>query len=30
MRLIFLELPKFKKALSELNTLTDKWIYFLK
>ncbi|NES76264.1 MULTISPECIES: Rpn family recombination-promoting nuclease/putative transposase [unclassified Okeania] len=30
LRLIFLELPKFKKALSELNTLTDKWIYFLK
>ena len=30
LRLIFLELPKFKKTLSELNTLTDKWIYFLK
>ncbi|WP_366557722.1 Rpn family recombination-promoting nuclease/putative transposase [Okeania sp. SIO1I7] len=30
LRLIFLELPKFKKALSELNSLTDKWIYFLK
>ncbi|GGA16379.1 DUF4351 domain-containing protein [Okeania sp. KiyG1] len=28
--LIFVELPKFKKALSELNTLADKWIYFLK
>ncbi|NEP04939.1 MAG: Rpn family recombination-promoting nuclease/putative transposase, partial [Okeania sp. SIO4D6] len=30
LRLIFLELPKFKKGLSELNSLTDKWIYFLK
>ncbi|NER06194.1 MAG: Rpn family recombination-promoting nuclease/putative transposase [Okeania sp. SIO3C4] len=30
LRLIFLELPKFKKDLSELNSLTDKWIYFLK
>ena len=28
--LIFLELPKFKKELSELKTLSDKWIYFLK
>lgn len=28
--LIFLELPKFKKELSELETLSDKWIYFLK
>jgi len=25
----FIELPKFKKELSELNTLLDKWIYFL-
>ena len=28
--LVFLELPKFKKELGELETLTDKWIYFLK
>jgi predicted transposase/invertase (TIGR01784 family) len=28
--LIFVEIPKFKKSLSELQTLTDKWIYFLK
>lgn len=25
-----MELPKFTKTLSELNSLTDKWIYFLK
>ncbi|MEQ8539378.1 MAG: Rpn family recombination-promoting nuclease/putative transposase [Coleofasciculus sp. D1-CHI-01] len=30
LQLIFVELPKFNKALSELNSLTDKWIYFLK
>jgi len=30
LQLIFVELPKFKKTLSELKTLTDKWIYFLK
>jgi predicted transposase/invertase (TIGR01784 family) len=30
LRLIFVEIPKFKKSLSELQTLTDKWIYFLK
>ncbi|WP_353735745.1 PD-(D/E)XK nuclease family transposase [Okeania sp. SIO2B9] len=30
MRLIFVELPKFKRTLSELNSLTDKLIYFLK
>ena len=30
LQLIFVELPKFKKALSELNSLADKWIYFLK
>ena len=30
LRLIFVEIPKFKKGLSELETLTDKWIYFLK
>lgn len=28
--LIFLELPKFNKELSELETISDKWIYFLK
>ncbi|NET56623.1 MAG: Rpn family recombination-promoting nuclease/putative transposase [Symploca sp. SIO2E6] len=30
LRLIFVELPKFKKTLSESKSLTDKWIYFLK
>lgn len=25
-----MELPKFNKSLSELKSLTDKWIYFLK
>ena len=30
LRLIFVELPKFKKSLEELETLTDKWLYFLK
>lgn len=30
LRLIFVELPKFRKTLSELKTLSDKWIYFLK
>ncbi|MFP5273633.1 Rpn family recombination-promoting nuclease/putative transposase [Coleofasciculus sp.] len=28
--LIFIELPKFNKEISELETLSDKWIYFLK
>jgi len=28
--LVFVELPKFKRDLNELETLTDKWIYFLK
>ncbi|MFP4124724.1 MAG: Rpn family recombination-promoting nuclease/putative transposase [Coleofasciculus sp.] len=28
--LVFVELPKFNKRLEELETLTDKWIYFLK
>ncbi|MEG4169975.1 MULTISPECIES: Rpn family recombination-promoting nuclease/putative transposase [unclassified Microcoleus] len=28
--LVFVELPKFKKSLEELETLTDKWLYFLK
>jgi len=27
---IFVELPKFKKMIEELYTLTDKWIYFIK
>ena len=30
LRLIFVELPKFKKTLSDLQGLKDKWIYFLK
>ncbi|MEQ8538361.1 MAG: Rpn family recombination-promoting nuclease/putative transposase [Coleofasciculus sp. D1-CHI-01] len=30
LQLIFVELPKFKKSLSELTSLSDKWIYFLK
>ncbi len=30
MELIFVELPKFTKELDELETLTDKWIYFMK
>ncbi|MFB2894137.1 Rpn family recombination-promoting nuclease/putative transposase [Aerosakkonemataceae cyanobacterium BLCC-F50] len=28
--LVFVELPKFNKNLDELETLTDKWIYFLR
>ena len=28
--LMFLELPKFKKELSDLETKTEKWIYFIK
>jgi predicted transposase/invertase (TIGR01784 family) len=27
--LIFVELPKFKKELNDLETLVDKWLYFL-
>lgn len=27
--LIFVELPKFKKQLSDLETIVDKWLYFL-
>ncbi|MCU0569899.1 MAG: Rpn family recombination-promoting nuclease/putative transposase [Oculatellaceae cyanobacterium Prado106] len=27
--LVFVELPKFTKALDDLETLTDKWLYFL-
>ncbi|MGK7925662.1 MAG: Rpn family recombination-promoting nuclease/putative transposase [Spirulina sp.] len=30
LQLVFVELPKFKKTLEELETLADKWIYFLK
>jgi len=26
----FIELPKFNKSLNELNTILDKWIYFIK
>ena len=28
--LVFIELPKFKKSLEALDTLSDKWIYFLR
>ncbi len=28
--LVFVELPKFQKELAELETLTDKWLFFLK
>lgn len=28
--LVFVELPKFTKELSQIETLTDKWIYFMK
>ena len=28
--LVFVELPKFTKELDELETLSDKWIYFMK
>ncbi|GAB4342468.1 MAG: Rpn family recombination-promoting nuclease/putative transposase [Cyanophyceae cyanobacterium] len=28
--LVFIELPKFQKELPELETLMDKWLYFLK
>lgn len=30
LELYFVELPKFNKELNELETLADKWIYFLK
>lgn len=30
MKMVFVELPKFKKELEELESITDKWIYFLK
>ena len=29
LELVFVELPKFKVPLDSLETLTDKWIYFL-
>ncbi|MGK7929308.1 MAG: DUF4351 domain-containing protein [Spirulina sp.] len=28
--MIFVELPKFKKKLEDLQTLTEKWIFFMK
>ena len=28
--LVFVELPKFKKNLAELQTVTDKWLYFMR
>ncbi|MCL1462921.1 Rpn family recombination-promoting nuclease/putative transposase [Argonema galeatum] len=28
--LVFVELPKFKKTLEELESITDKWLYFLR
>ena len=30
LKLIFVELPKFQKKLEELESLIDKWIFFLK
>jgi predicted transposase/invertase (TIGR01784 family) len=30
LKLVFVELPKFTKKLEELESLSDKWIYFLK
>jgi predicted transposase/invertase (TIGR01784 family) len=30
LELVFVELPKFTKALDELESLADKWIYFIK
>jgi len=30
LELVFIELPKFGKGLTDLGTLTDKWIYFMK
>lgn len=29
-KLFFVELPKFNKTLEELNTLSDKWLFFLR
>ncbi|MDJ0554436.1 MAG: Rpn family recombination-promoting nuclease/putative transposase [Microcoleaceae cyanobacterium MO_207.B10] len=30
LEMVFVELPKFSKNLEELDTITDKWIYFIK
>ncbi|HEY9836303.1 MAG TPA: Rpn family recombination-promoting nuclease/putative transposase [Vampirovibrionales bacterium] len=30
LELVFVELPKFTKELEQLETLTDKWLYFMK
>ncbi len=30
LELVFVELPKFKKAIAELETLADKWLYFVR
>lgn len=30
LELVFVELPKFTKELDELETITDKWLYFMK
>lgn len=30
LKMVFVELPKFTKTLEELETVTDKWIYFVK
>lgn len=30
LEMVFVELPKFSKKLEELETITDKWIYFIK
>ncbi|AFZ05292.1 hypothetical protein Osc7112_0702 [Oscillatoria nigro-viridis PCC 7112] len=30
LKLVFVELPKFKKELNQLETLPEKWIYFMK
>ena len=30
LQLIFVELPRFEKELKDLNSLADKWIYFIK
>ena len=30
LKLIFVELPKFKKSIEQLESLSDRWIYFIK
>ena len=30
LQLVFVELPKFKKSLDQLETITDQWLYFLR